>query len=120
MSLRQPWFLVMAPKAGDRFRPHWAGYETPPRGDVLSRLVTSENRWPLAACVFVWLAATLLIWLWGFRTGMFSLAFAVMATVLVGGVVVASFVRLVCVRMVASEPQDLSRDSGGDTACRGS
>ena len=118
MSLRQPWFLVMAPKAGDRFGPHWAGYETPPRGDVLSRLVTSENRWPLAACVFVWLAATLLIWLWGFRSGMFSLAFAVMATVLVAGVVVASFVRLVCVRM-AEPPRDLSRDSGGDSACRG-
>ena len=106
MSLRQPWFLVMAPKAGDRFRSHGAGYETPPRGDVLSRLVTSENRWPLAACGVVWLAATLLIWLGGFRSGMFSLAFAVMATVLIAGVVVASFVRLVCVRMVASEQRE--------------
>jgi hypothetical protein len=106
MSLRQPWFLVMAPKAGDRFGRHWAGYDTPPRGDVLSRLVTPENRRPLMVCVFVWLAAALLIWLWGFRSGMFSLAFAVMATVLVAGVVVASFVRLVCVRMTLPEPQD--------------
>ncbi len=100
MSLRQPWFLVMAPKAGDRFGTHWTGYETPPRGDVLSRLVTPENRWPLAACLFVLACRDALIWLGGFGSGMFSLAFAVMATVLAAGVVMASFVRLVCVRMV--------------------
>lgn len=105
MSLRQPWFLVMAPKAGDRFGRHWSGYETPPRGDVLSRLVTPENRRPLAGCGMVWLAATLLIWIWGFRSGVFSLGFSVMATVLAGGVVIASFVRLVCVQMMSAEPQ---------------
>jgi len=105
MSLRQPWFLVMAPKAGERFRPHWVGYQTVPRGDVLSRLLTSENRRPLAGFVFAWLAATLTIWLWGFRSGAFSLAFAITASVLAAAVVVAGFVRLVCVRM-AGPPQD--------------
>ena len=110
MSLRQPWFLVMAPKAANRFGSHWIGYGARPPGDVLARLVTSENRRLLAVFAVVWFAATLTIWLWGFWTGMFSLAFAVLATVLVAGIVVASFVRFVCVRMAELPPQsDQSR-----------
>ena len=101
MSLRQPWFLIMVPKAGNRFGRHWVGYETAPCGDVLSRLLTPQNRRTLAIFGIVWLAATLFIWICGVPTGMFSPAFAVFATVLVGGVVVAGFVRLVCVQMAA-------------------
>jgi hypothetical protein len=99
MSLRQPWFLVMAPKAAGRFGRRWIGFDAMPCGDVLSRLVTPENRQILLAFGIIWLFATVLIWLCAVGTGMFSPAFAMLATVLVGGVVVASFIRLVCVQM---------------------
>ena len=101
MSLRQPWFLVMVPKAGNRFGRHWDGYETTPCGDVLSRLLTPRHRRTLTGFGVAWLVATLFIWLCGVLTGIFSPAFAILATVLVGGVVVAGFVRLVCVQMAA-------------------
>jgi hypothetical protein len=105
MSLRQPWFLVMAPKAASRFGSHWVGYGTLPSGDVVARLVTSENRRVLTAFGAAWLAATLTIWFGGFLSGVFSLAFAMLATVLVAGIVVASFIRFVCVRMTELPPR---------------
>ena len=109
MSLRQPWFLVMAPKAASRFGRRWVGYEATPCGDVISRLLTPDNRRMLTGFGIVWLAATLFIWLLGVPTGLFSPAFAILATVLVGGVVVASFVRLVCVQMAAQASADARR-----------
>ena len=116
MSLRQPWFLVMVPKAAARRNDFWVGYDSkPPCGDVVTRMVASENRTLLAAFVIAWFAAALLIWILGFGSGAFSPAFSVLATVLAAGVMVAGYVRLICVRMA-----DLSRDSGGDSACRGS
>ena len=100
MSLRQPWFLVMVPKAATRRNDFWIGYDTkPPGGDVVGRLVTPENRTLLAAFGIAWLVAALLIWILGFGSGAFSPAFSVLATVLAAGVVVASYVRLICVRM---------------------
>ena len=109
MSLNRPWFLVMVPKAATRRNDFWVGYDTKlPCGDVMTRLVTRENRTLLAAFGGAWLAAALLIWIVGCGSGMFSPAFAVMATVLAGGVVVASYVRLICVLMTAPK-QDQSR-----------
>jgi hypothetical protein len=106
MSLRQPWFLVMVPKAAARRNDFWVGYGTKlPRGDVMARLVTRENRTLLAAFGIAWLAATLLIWIGGYGSGVFSPAFAVLATVLAAGVVVASYVRLICVLMTAPPPR---------------
>jgi hypothetical protein len=106
MSLRQPWFLVMVPKAAARRNDFWVGYDAPlPRGDVMARLVTRENRTVLASFGIAWLVAASLIWIWGYGSGAFSPAFSVLATVLVAGVVVASFVRLVCVRMTKPPPQ---------------
>ena len=101
MSLRQPWFLVMVPKAAAKRNDFWVGYGSPPpRGDVMARLVTRENRALLATFGIAWFAATLLIWIGGFGSGAFSQAFSVLATVLAAGVVVASYVRLICVRMI--------------------
>jgi hypothetical protein len=106
MSLRQPWFLVMVPKAAARRTDFWAGYDTkPPSGDVVARLVAPENRRLLAVFGIAWFVATLLIWMWGFVSGAFSLAFSVLATVLVAGVTVASYVRLICVLMVPKRGQ---------------
>lgn len=101
MSLRQPWFLVMVPKAAARRNDFWVAYDTkPPGGDVVTRLVTPENRTLLAVFGIAWFAAALLIWILGFGLGAFSPAFSVLATVLTAGVAVASYVRLVCVLMI--------------------
>ncbi len=106
MSLRQPWFLVMVPKAAARRNDFWVGYDSkPPCGDVVARLVTPENRTLLAAFVIAWFAAVLLIWILGFGSGAFSPAFSVLATVLAAGVVVASYVRLICVLMIPKRGQ---------------
>jgi hypothetical protein len=107
MSLRQPWFLVMVPKAAARRNDFWVGYDTKPRGDVMARLVTRENRTLLAAFGVAWLVAASLIWIWGFGSGAFSPAFSVLATVLAVGVAIASYVRLVCVLMA---PPTAKRD----------
>jgi hypothetical protein len=108
MSLRQPWFLVMVPKAGAKRNDFWVGYGArPPRGDVMARLVTRENRTLLAAFGIAWFAAASLIWILGFGSGAFSPAFAMLATVLAAGVTVASYVRLICVLMTAPK-----RDEG--------
>jgi hypothetical protein len=102
MSLRQPWFLVMVPKAAARRNDFWAGYDAkPPCGDVLACLVTPENRTWLGAFGLAWAASALLIWVWGFGSGAFSSGFSVLATVLAAGVMVAGYVRLICVMMVA-------------------
>jgi len=106
MSLRQPWFLVMVPKAAARRNDFWTGYDTkPPSGDVVARLVAPENRRLLAVFGIAWFVATLLIWIWGFGSGAFSPAFAVLATVLAAGVTVASYVRLICVLMIPKRGQ---------------
>jgi hypothetical protein len=106
MSLRQPWFLVMVPKAAARRNDFWDGYGAKlPRGDVVARLVTRENRRLLAAFGIAWLAATLLIWMAGYGSGAFSPAFSVLATVLAAGVTVASYVRLICVLMIPPTPK---------------
>jgi hypothetical protein len=108
MSLRQPWFLVMAPKAAARRNDFWVGYDTKlPCGDVVARLVASENRTALVAFGIGWFGATLLIWIWGFGSGAFSPTFSVLATVLTAGVTVASYVRLICVLMA---PPTAKRD----------
>jgi hypothetical protein len=102
MSLRQPWFLVMVPKAAARRNDFWVGYDSkPPCGDVVTRMVASENRTLMAAFVIAWFAAALLIWILGFGSGAFSPAFSVLATVLAAGVMVAGYVRLICVLMIA-------------------
>ena len=111
MSLRQPWFLVMVPKAAARRNDFWVGYDTkPPCGDLMTRLLMPQNPRLLAAFGIGWLAATLSIWIWGFGSGAFSLAFSVLASVLAAGVVVASYVRLICVLMIRpTTKQDQSR-----------
>jgi len=110
MSLRQPWFLVMVPKAAARRNDFWDGYGSKlPRGDVVARLLTPENRTLLAVFGVAWFAATLLIWIWGFGSGAFSPTFSVLATVLTAAVTVASYVRLICVLMA---PPTAKHDEG--------
>ena len=70
MSLRQPWFLVMAPKAAARRNDFWVGYGTKlPRGEVMARLVAPENRTLLAAFGVAWVVAALADLDMGLRLG---------------------------------------------------
>ena len=108
MTLRQPWFLVMAPKAAAKRNDFWVAYDSALpllRGDVVTHLIRPENRTLLAAFGIAWFAAVLLIWIWGFGSGAFSPTFSVLATVLAAGVTVASYVRLICVLMTAPTPK---------------
>jgi len=106
MSLRQPWFLVMAPKAAARRNDFWDGYGTKlPRGDVVARLLTRENWTLLAAFGVAWFVVASLIWIWGCGSGVFSPAFAALATVLTAGATVASYIRLICVLTTAPTPK---------------
>jgi uncharacterized membrane protein len=119
MSLRHPWFLVMAPKAAARFDGRHAGNKAVPCSDVLGSLMASANQRQLTVFGGVWLVAVLAIWLCGFGTRMFSLAFTIVATLLITFIVVASFVRLVCVQLMKRSPPNGQCDRYGDSACRG-
>jgi uncharacterized membrane protein len=99
MSERQPWFLVMMPSDANRAGSQWVRQGAASRRKVVVRPITTEGWLSLAAFIAALVVATLAIWLWGFRSGTFSLAFAIMATVLVIGIVVAGFIRLVNARM---------------------
>jgi uncharacterized membrane protein len=105
VSGRRPWFLVMMAKDANQPGPNWVRLDAASCGKVVVRPVTSAGWVSLTAFGFVWLAAMLVIWVWGFRSGVYSLAFAILATVLVAGIVIAGFIRLVCIRMTEL-PQD--------------
>jgi hypothetical protein len=105
MISRRPWFAVMTSKDANRPGSRWVRLDAASLGKVVVRPITSEGWLSLAAFVVVWIAATLVIWVFGFRSGAFSLAFAILATVLVAGIVIASFIRLIVVRMTALPPE---------------
>ena len=106
MNPRRPWFTVMTVKDANHPGSRWGRLDAASLGKVVVRPVTSEGWLALAAFVLAWVVAALMIWVWGFRSGAFSLAFAILATVLVAGVVIASFVRLVMIRMMEPPPSD--------------
>jgi hypothetical protein len=64
----------------------------------------------MAAGGFVALIAAMgAIWGLGFRSGVYSLAFAAMATLLVAGIAIAGIIRLACARMTMPPPDCQSR-----------
>ena len=99
MSARRPWFAVMTVKDANRPGSRWVRLDAASLGKVVVRPITAEGWAVLGTFVLAWIAATLVIWVWGFRSGAFSLAFAIFATVLVAGIVIASFIRLIMIRM---------------------
>jgi hypothetical protein len=90
MIARRPWFAVMTVKDANRPGARWARLDAASLGKVVMRPITSVGWLSLAAFAFVWIAGSLLIWVWGFRSGAFSLAFAILATFLVAGIVIAT------------------------------
>jgi hypothetical protein len=101
---RNRWFLVM--RQGDANRPGsaWFRVGAASRGKLVVRPIRTEGWLSLGAFVIVWAVATIGIWAVGFHSGAFSLAFAVMMTVLVGALAVVGFWRLVCTRMTTLPP----------------
>ena len=97
--------MVMTAKDANRPGSQWARLDAASLGKVVVRPITSAGWLSLAGFVVVWIAATLEIWVFGFRSGEFSLAFAIFATVLVAGIVIAAFIRLVIIRMTGLPPQ---------------
>jgi hypothetical protein len=100
---RNRWFLVMRP--GDASRPGSAWFRIgASRGKFVIRPITPEGWLSLVAFIATWWLALMAIWVWGFAFGGFSLAFAILATVLITGAVVAGFIRLVVGRMTELPP----------------
>jgi hypothetical protein len=70
----------------------------------VARPIAPGGWYALAAFIVMLVAATLAIWLWGFRSGIYSLTFAIVATALAALALVIGFVRLVCARMTRLPP----------------
>jgi len=104
MISRRPWFMVRTSKDANPSGSRWSRLDAASLGKLVVRPITSEGWVLLAVCVVGWIAATLVIWVLGFRSGEFSLAFAILATVLVAGIVIAIFVRFVVIGINGSPP----------------
>jgi hypothetical protein len=101
---RNRWFVVM--KRGDANRPGsaWFRVGAASRGKIVVRPIAPQGWLALAAFVAALIIASLLIWVWGYGSGAFSLSFAILATVLSVGIVVAGFIRLLVGRMTELPP----------------
>lgn len=109
MSNRRPWFLVMTPSDANQPGSYWVRAGAASRGKVVVRPITVEGWLSLLAFVVALVAAILAIWLWGFGPGTFSRAFAILATVLVVGIAITSFILLVNARMTTLADHNQSR-----------
>jgi uncharacterized membrane protein len=108
-NMRKRWFLVMRPDDANQPGSAWFRVGAASRGKVVVRPIAPEGWLALLVAIAAFIVATAAIWGWGHRSGTFSLAFAIMATVLVAGIVVAGLVRLIAVRMTTLPPEGQSR-----------
>ena len=106
---RNRWFLVMKPGEANRPGSAWFRVGAASRGKLVVRPIAPEGWLSLMGFLVVWVAATVAIWIWGYGSGAFSSAFAILATVLVAGIVIAGFIRLVVGRMTELPPDAQSR-----------
>jgi hypothetical protein len=104
MTDPKPWFLVMTPEDANRPGSQWTRQGAVSFGKVVVRPIAPEGWGAILAFVAVLVGATLAIWLWGFRSGTYSLAFAILATVLVVLAIAIGFARLVRARMTQLPP----------------
>jgi hypothetical protein len=104
MELRSRLFLMMRCSDASQASIPWfmVGAATP--GRLMLRPRADAGWLALTAFGVGWILVSGAIWLWGFRSGLFSAEFAVLATVLVAGIVAACFIRLLCARMARLPP----------------
>jgi hypothetical protein len=105
-DMRNRWFLVMKPGDANRPGSGWFRIGGASRGKLVVRPIALEGWLALAGFVAAWLLATIAVWVCGYGSGEFSLAFAMLATVLVAGIVIAGFIRLAVGRMTQLTPRD--------------
>ena len=106
---RNRWFLVMKPGDANRPGSAWFRVGAASHGKIVVRPIAPQGWLALIVFLVVWLLASLAIWVWGFRSGEFSLGFAILATVLIAGIVIAAFIRLVVGHMTQLPPDGQSR-----------
>ncbi len=104
MQKRKRWFLVMGPGDANRPGSAWFRAGAASRGKLVVRPITTEGWLSVGLFVIVWIVASMAIWVLGYRSGVFSLAFAVMATFLIAALAIVGFWRLICTRMTTLPP----------------
>ena len=106
---RNRWFLVMKPGDANKPGSAWFRVGAASRGKIVVRPIAPQGWLSLIAFLAVWLLALLAIWVWGYGSDGFSLEFAILATVLISGIVIAGLIRLVVGHMTELPPDGQSR-----------
>ena len=106
MEMRNRLFQMLSARDANRTEFPWFMAGAPPHSKIAVRPIAPEGWWALAAFIAVWVVATVVIWVWGYLSGTFSMAFAIMATILVAGIGIAGFLRLMLSRMTELPPPD--------------
>jgi hypothetical protein len=95
MSEQRPWFLVKTPADANRPGSGWVRIGAASRGKVVAQPVTWEGWLVVIGFIALLVAVPLLIWLGGLAGGHFSLAEAVVVTMLAVAILVAGFVWII-------------------------
>jgi hypothetical protein len=108
---RNRWFLVMRPGDANKPGSAWFRVGAASRGKIVVRPIAPEGWLALVAFAAAWVMGSIGIWVGGFGSGEFSPGFAILATVLISGIVIAGFIRLVVGRMthIPQPPDGQSR-----------
>jgi hypothetical protein len=104
MAETKPWFLVMTPADANRPGSEWTRQGAASSGKIVARPITPEGWTALAVFVAVWTFGPILIWLWGYLEGGFSLVSAIIYTIVFEAAVIGGFVLLVWSRSTRLPP----------------
>ena len=104
MSDSKPWFLVMTPGDANQPGSNWKREGAASRGKISARPIAPEGWVALAIFITAWTAGPLLIWLWGYLGGSFSLLSAIFWTVVFELAAIGAFVMLVLSRSTRLPP----------------
>jgi hypothetical protein len=104
MEMRSRLFEMM--KSGDASQPGypWFMVGVASRGTAPADAAVPKGWIAVAGFAIVLAPAMSLIWGWGFASGVYSVAFAAVATILVIMIAIAGAIRLGCSRMIEQPP----------------
>lgn len=108
-DMRNRWFRIAKPGNASRSGSAWFKVGRVADGKLVIRPITPQGWWALASFLMAWATATLTLWVVGYGHYGFTLEFAILGTVLVAMLILASLIRLVCVRMAALDAHHQSR-----------
>jgi hypothetical protein len=95
MAESKPWFLVMTAADANRPGSEWQRQGAASHGKIVARPIAPEGWAALAIFVAVWTSGPMLIWLWGFLGGSFSLESAIIWTIVFEIAAIGGFALLV-------------------------